>query len=408
MARTILPFGPQHPVLPEPLHLKLTLENEIVVEAVPTLGYVHRGLEKLCEIRDFNQMVQIVERVCGICSCLHALCYCEGLEQLMGVEVPRRAKYLRTIWGELHRIHSHLLWLGLFADAFGFESLFMQFWRVRERIMDIMEATCGNRVVVSVNVIGGVRRDLSPEQCLWIEEQLKICEKETKQLQSTILNDYTVKKRTVGKGVLTKEQAYQLGAAGPTLRGSGWAQDARQTGYAAFGELGFEPIVEYDGDCYARTAVRFREALQSMDIVRLAIARMPAGDMATNIEGALGDDTPTPVTGRPGDIMQAYSRDKHHRVTAAPPPNLDLPAGLVAAKVKGKPDGEVVTRVEQPRGEVLYYIKGNGSKNLERVRIRTPTFANIPPLLAMLPGCELADVPILILTIDPCVSCTER
>lgn len=116
MARTILPFGPQHPVLPEPLHLKLTIENETVVEALPTLGYVHRGLEKLCEIRDFNQMIQIVERVCGICSCLHALCYCEGVEQIMGVEVPRRAKYLRTIWGELHRMHSHLLWLGLFAE----------------------------------------------------------------------------------------------------------------------------------------------------------------------------------------------------------------------------------------------------------------------------------------------------
>jgi ech hydrogenase subunit E len=408
MARTILPFGPQHPVLPEPLHLKLTLENEIVVEAVPTLGYVHRGLETLCTTRDFNQMVQIVERVCGICSCLHALCYCEGLEKMMDIEVPRRAKYLRTIWGELHRIHSHLLWLGLFADAFGFESLFMQFWRVRERIMDIMEATCGNRVVVSVNVVGGVRRDLSPEQCIWIEQQLAICEKETKQLQKTILGDYTVKKRTVGKGVLTKEQAYLLGAAGPTLRGSGWAQDVRQTGYAAFGELGFEPVVEYDGDCYARTAVRFRETLQSMDLVRLAIARMPAGETAVNVDGSMDDDTPHPVSGKPGDIMQAYNRDKHHRITMAPPPNLDLPAGALAAKVKGKPEGEVISRVEQPRGEVLYYIKGNGTKNLERVRIRTPTFANIPPLLAMLPGSELADVPVLALSIDPCVSCTER
>lgn len=408
MARTILPFGPQHPVLPEPLHLKLTVENEIVTEAVPTLGYVHRGLEKLCEIRDFNQMVQIVERVCGICSCLHALCYCQGLESMMGIEVPRRAKYLRTIWGELHRIHSHLLWLGLFADAFGFESLFMQFWRVRERIMDIMEATTGNRVVVSVNVVGGVRRDLSPEQCVWIEQQLALCEKETKQLQKTLLADYTVKKRTVGKGVLTKEQAYQLGAAGPTLRGSGWAQDVRQTGYAAFDELGFEPIVEYDGDSYARAAVRFRETLQAMDIVRLAIARMPSGETATNVEGAMDDDTPHPVAGEPGDMMKAYSRDKRHRITIAPPPNLNLPAGALATKFKGKPEGEVVSRVEQPRGEVLYYIKGNGSKNLERVRIRTPTFANIPPLLAMLPGCELADVPVIALSIDPCVSCTER
>lgn len=408
MARTILPFGPQHPVLPEPLHLKLTIEDETVVEALPTLGYVHRGLEKLCEVRDFNQMIQIVERVCGICSCLHALCYCEGVEQIMGIEVPRRAKYLRTVWGELHRIHSHLLWLGLFADAFGFESLFMQFWRVRERVMDIMEATCGNRVVVSVNVIGGVRRDLTPEQCLWIEQELAIAEKEIKQLQSTILNDYTVKKRTVGKGVLTKEQAYQLGAVGPMLRGSGWAQDARQTGYAAFGELGFEPIVEYDGDSYARCAVRFRETLQSIDIVRLAIARMPAGEVVNAVDGVTDDETPHPLDGGRRSTIQAYSRDKRHKFTSAPPPNFDIPTGHVAAKVKGKPEGEAVTRVEQPRGELMYYLKGNGSKHMERVRIRTPTFANIPPLLAMLPGCELADVPVIVLSIDPCISCTER
>jgi len=408
MARTILPFGPQHPVLPEPLHLKLVIEDETVIEALPTLGYVHRGLEKLCEVRDFNQMVQIVERVCGICSCLHALCYCEGLEQIMGIEVPRRAKYLRTIWGELHRMHSHLLWLGLFADAFGFESLFMQFWRVRERVMDIMEATCGNRVVVSVNVVGGVRRDLTAEQCQWIEQQLVIIEKEVRQLTTTILNDYTVKKRTVGKGVLSKETAYQLGAVGPMLRGSGWAQDARMTGYAAFDEIGFEPVVEHDGDCYARSTVRFRETLQSIDLVRLAIARMPAGETSVNVEGALEDDTPHPIAGGRAGTMQRFKRDKHARPADVPAPNLDLPAGHVAVKVKGKPDGEAVTRVEQPRGELMYYLKGTGAKYMDRVRIRTPTFANIPPLLAMLPGCELADVPVIVLSIDPCISCTER
>lgn len=358
MARTILPFGPQHPVLPEPLHLKLTLEDEIVVEAVPALGYVHRGLEKLCEVRDYKQMIQIVERVCGICSCLHALCYCEGVEQMMGVEVPPRARFLRLVWGELHRMHSHLLWLGLFADAFGFESLFMQCWRIRERVMDIMEATCGNRVIVSVNVVGGVRRDLDAGQCAWILEQLAIVEKDLKQIQSTILSDYTVCSRTKGKGVLPKAQALQLGAVGPMLRGSGWAQDARQTGYSAFGEIDFEPVVEQDGDSYARCAVRFREVLQSIDLVRQGIAKLPAGDLV--------------------------------------------------AKAKGMPDGEATTRVEQPRGELFYYIKGNGTKNLDRVRIRTPTFANVPPLLAILPGLELADVPVVVLSIDPCISCTER
>ncbi len=358
MSRTIIPFGPQHPVLPEPLHLKLVVEDETVVEAVPALGYVHRGLETLASIRDYNQMVYIVERVCGICSCIHAMCYCHGLETMMNVEVPDRARYLRVIWSELHRIHSHLLWLGLFADGFGFESLFMQFWKIRERVMDINEATAGNRVVISVNVVGGVRRDLDKTQQRWILDELDKLEKELRQLMKTMLDDYTVKKRTVGIGVLTGEQALQLGAAGPTLRGSGVALDARQLGYAAFGELDFEPVTSPEGDCWARTKVRFMETLQSMDLVRQAISRLPDTELAV--------------------------------------------------KVPGKPTGEVVCRVEQPRGELFYYLKGNGSKNMERVRIRTPTFANIPPLLAMLPGAQLADVPIVALTIDPCISCTER
>ena len=303
MSRTIIPFGPQHPVLPEPIHLQLVMENETVVEALPKLGYVHRGLETLTTLRDYNQMIYIVERVCGICSCIHALCFCRAIEHLMNVEVPRRAAYLRIIWSELHRMHSHLLWLGLFADALGFESLFMQFWKIRERIMDI-------------------------------------------------------KKRTVGIGVMTAQEAIQLGAAGPTLRGSGVAQDVRQTEYEAFAELGFTPVSVLDGDCWARTKVRFLEVLQSMEIVRQAISHLP--DTEINV------------------------------------------------KVKGNPSGEVVSRVEQPRGECMYYVKGNGSKYLDRVRIRTPTFANIPPLLHMVKGIQLADVPVVVLSIDPCISCTER
>lgn len=358
MARTVLPFGPQHPVLPEPLHLTIAVEDEIVKEAIPKLGYVHRGLEKLAEIRDHTQMIYIVERVCGICSCMHALCYCQGIEALMNVEVPPRARFLRVVWAELHRIHSHLLWLGLFADAFGFESLFMQFWRIRERIMDLQEATAGNRVIVSVNCVGGVKRDIDVEMQKWILDSLKIVEKEVLQLKSTIMDDFTVKNRTVGKGVLTREKAYELGAAGPTLRASGIAQDMRQTGYAAYSELDFEPVVETDGDCYARTVCRFNEIFQAIDLIRQAFAKLPSGELAV--------------------------------------------------KAKGLPNGEVVSRVEQPRGEVLYYLKGTGKKFLDRVRIRTPTFANIPPLLEMLPGCDLADVPVLILTIDPCISCTER
>jgi len=289
---------------------------------------------------------------------IHAMCYCQGMEEMMGVEVPRRARMLRVVWSELHRIHSHLLWLGLFADSFGFEALFMQLWKIREKIMDVNESTTGNRVIVSVNVVGGVRADLDESQIRWIKDTLVEVEASVRSLQSTIMNDRTVCKRTKGVGILTKQAAYDLGAAGPMLRGSGVAQDMRQLKYAGFDEIAFEPVVETSGDCWARGAVRFRETLQSIDLVRQALDKLDGSELA--------------------------------------------------AKVKGKPEGEVIMRVEQPRGECLYYLKGNGGKFLERVRIRTPTFANIPPLAAILPGLDFADVPVVVLSIDPCISCTER
>ncbi len=358
MSKTIVPFGPQHPVLPEPLHLKLVMEDEKIVEAIPAIGYVHRGLEKLTETKEFTQNVFIIERICGICSFKHGLAYCHGMETLIGILVPDRARFLRVIWGELHRIHSHLLWLGLLADAFGFESLFMQVWRDREKIMDIMEETAGSRVIISTNQIGGTRRDISPEHLAKINMVVDEIKSDIKQVQNVFYNDYTVKHRLVGIGVLSKENAKLWGAVGPMARGSGIEQDLRTLSYAAYGELEFEPIVETDGDCYARMKCRLREIYQSVDLVKQAVAKIPAGE--------------------------------------------------ISVPFKGNPNGEVISRVEQPRGEALYYMRANGSKTLDRVRVRTPTFANIPALLKMLPGHHLADVPILILTVDPCISCTER
>jgi len=358
MTTTVIPFGPQHPVLPEPLHLKLSVEDEVIVEAVPALGYVHRGLETLAETKDFHQMVQVVERVCGICSVLHAICYCQGIEELMGVEAPPRAAYLRVVWGEMLRLHSHLLWLGLFADSFGFESLFMQLWKIREKVLDLQEATTGNRVIFGVNRVGGVNRDIDSETMRWLLDRLVIIEKDIQEISPVLSEDYTVQKRTVGKGTLSRADALDLGAVGPTLRASGVCQDTRQTGYAAYRDIEFTPVVESAGDCHARCIVRLRETLQSIDLIRQASARIPQGEIFT--------------------------------------------------EVKGQPEGETVCRVEQPRGEVMYYIKANGGKYLDRVRIRTPTFANIPALVRLLPGIYLSDVPVVVLSIDPCISCTER
>ena len=275
------------------------------------------------------------------------------------MELSPRTKYLRTFWAELARVHSHLLWLGLLADAFGFESMFLQFWRIRERVLDLLEMTAGHRVIPSVNIVGGVRRDITPEQKKVIIETLDIIRKESDSLVKVITNDYTVKARTVGVGVLTKEQAFALGCVGPVLRASGVSEDVRLTKYGAYGDLNYEPIVETAGDCYARTLVRARELFQSIDLQLEVLNKMPEGE--------------------------------------------------IAVKVKGNPPAnEAVMRMEAPRGELIYYAKGNGTRNLERMKIRTPTFANLPSLLVMLPGCQLADVPVIVLAIDPCICCMER
>ena len=170
--RSVIPFGPQHPVLPEPIHLDLVIEDERVVEAIPSIGYIHRGLEKLVETRDYQDYVYVAERICGICSFMHGMGYCMAVEEVMNVEVPRRAEFLRVLWAELSRIHSHMLWLGLLADSFGFESLFMQCWRLREKILDIFEMTTGGRVIFSVCKIGGVRKDIDSDTLRLIEKTL--------------------------------------------------------------------------------------------------------------------------------------------------------------------------------------------------------------------------------------------
>jgi Ni,Fe-hydrogenase III large subunit len=289
---------------------------------------------------------------------MHAMNYCQGIEQLLGVMVPDRARYLRVVWAELHRLHSHLLFLGLLADAFGFENLFMQTLRSREEILQVMELTAGNRILLTTCSIGGVRKDIPPELMAEIGRALDRLQQQLDRLRPAFTDNYTVRERLIGMGVLSADKARELGAVGPVAKASGLAMDLRETGYAAYGELGFRPITRTEGDCYARMLVRLLELDQSVGMIRQAVSLMPEGPLA------------------------------------------------VAAK--GYPDGEVAARIEQPRGELLFFIKGNGTKRLERFRARTPTFANLAPLLAMLPGCQLADVPVIVISIDPCISCTER
>lgn len=356
--RTIIPFGPQHPVLPEPIHLDLVVEDETVVEAIPSIGFIHRGLEKLVEKREYPEMVFVIERVCGICAFGHGWGYVHTVEGLMNVEVPPRAQFLRTIWHEMSRIHSHLLWLGLMADGMGFESAFMHFWRIREQLLDVFEKTTGARVIFSVCKVGGLRLDIDDAMIAETVAALNRIRDELTVLRDTFLYDSSVHDRLSGVGVLSKQDAIDLGAAGPTARGSGVALDVRLDGHGVYDQLGFEPIVETAGDCWARTMVRMREVYQSIDM---------------SLKGL----------------------------------NM-LPDGPIEVPVKGRPKGEFIARIEQPRGEAVYYARGNDTRNLDRFRVRTPTFMNVPALVRMLQGCDLADVPPIVLSIDPCISCTER
>ena len=246
--RSVIPFGPQHPVLPEPIHLDLVMEDEKVVEAIPSIGFIHRGLEKLVDKKDFNEMVYVAERICGICSLGHGLGYSECVEHIMDIDVPARAKYLRTIWSELSRIHSHLLWLGLLADAFGFESLYMDCWRLREDALDMFEASTGGRVIFSVMKVGGIRRDVSDEMLKDFYQRINKMEEDLKAISKPFLLDSAVQTRLRGVGVLTAEQADALGCAGPFLRASGISRDIRSTGYCAYGDVDFEPIISNEGD----------------------------------------------------------------------------------------------------------------------------------------------------------------
>jgi len=358
--RTVVPFGPQHPVLAEPIQIELTLADEVVVDAVPGLGYVHRGIEAETERRPYDEDLPLLERVCGICSVAHAVAYAQAVEALADVEVPRRARLLRLFWFELTRIHSHLLWLGLAGDAIGFEALFQSCWRVRENVLDLFTMTAGNRVILGVTALGGVRRDIPDGLIPQIRAGLDVVELGIGQLAPFVLRNEAVARRLAGVGVVSEPAARELGLVGPTVRASGVASDVRTSRYGAYDELPVEPIVETAGDALARTLVRWREVGESLRLCRESLDRLAGlrGPLRTRV-----------------------------------PPVLY---------------GEATSRVEAPRGELFYYIAADGEAHPTRVRVRTPTFANLPAVIHMLPGTQMAGVPVALLSIDPCLSCTER
>jgi len=355
-----IPMGPQHPALKEPEGFSIALRGEKIMGVDIRLGYNHRGIEKACEERTYIQDMYLIERVCGICSHSHSTCFIQAVEEIAAVQIPKRAQYIRTLIGELERIHSHLLWLGVAGHEIGFDTLLMYTWRDREVVMDLLAMLTGNRVNYAINTIGGIKRDILVNQ---IEEVLKgvgILEERTKYYIEVATQETTIIKRLSNVGVLYYDEALKLGAVGPTARASSIDRDMRRDDpYAAYGEMKFNVITDTHCDVYGRTIVRIKELLESYKIIRQCLK--------------------------------------------------ELPVGPIAIKVPRKiPAGEALSRYEAPRGEDVHYVKSNGTEKPERVKIRAPTLANLGAVKQMLKDRYLADMPIVIAAIDPCFSCTDR
>jgi Ni,Fe-hydrogenase III large subunit len=357
-----IPIGPYHPALEEPYKLELDCEGGTVRDAIMHIGFNFRGIEYLAERRNYLQGITLVERVCGICSNVHALSYCQSVEQLTGIEPPERALYLRVVLAELERLHSHLLWSGVAAKLIGFTTIFMTCFTLREQVMDALSAISGNRVNYGMNCIGGVNRDIADPQAV-----LNILDELERNITHTILpiflNDRSVEARCKGIGILTTEQARAMGAVGPLARASGVGQDIRKAApYAAYDRLEFNVPVETTGDVRARLVVHALEMVESCRLLRQALSNLPVGEIHTKT-----------VPGR-------------YKV----------------------PEGTAVSRAEAPRGEVLYQITANGTDIPSRVRVRTPTFMNMATVRLAVLGAELSDSPLIQASCDPCYSCTDR
>ena len=280
----IVPIGPQHPALKEPGHFEFTVDGEIVTGASVRLGYVHRGIEKGCEQRSWVQDIYLLERICGICSHSHATAFVLGVEKLAKVTVPPRAQAMRTLFLELERVHSHLLWLGVAAHEGGFDTLFMYSWRDRETVMDILENLSGNRVNYSANILGGVKYDLDQKQADEIRKGIDYLEERTKYYLNVVTTDETFLGRTRNIGTMSYDQAVALDAIGPTARASGLARDVRvDSPYAAYADFPVNLVTETQCDLVGRFVVRIRELFESYRLIREIIEHMPGGELTTRV-----------------------------------------------------------------------------------------------------------------------------
>jgi NADH-quinone oxidoreductase subunit D len=356
----LMPFGPVHPALKEPEYFRLYLEGERIVEVIPRIGYVHRGLEKAAEARTWVKNLYLFERTCGICSFAHSLAYSQAVEGLTHFVVPRRARYIRLVVAELERIHSHMLWLGLVGYWTGFDTLFMWIWRDRERVLDLVEAIAGNRIHKSLATFTGVKRDIPDGLKEAILEGMRFLRDRANFYRQLIETEATILTRTRGVGRLSQETAMRLCAVGPLLRSTGVSRDVRaEDPYAAYDEVPPSVITRPQSDIHALLTLRLDEVLESIRLIEEATDGLPPGPLKVSMPRA-------------------------------------------------PPKGESIAHIEAPRGELFYYVRSVGTTTPDRVKVRTPTLANLPTALEMLKGHTLADVPVVLTGMDPCFGCMDR
>ncbi|UCG37726.1 MAG: NADH-quinone oxidoreductase subunit C [bacterium] len=358
---SVLPMGPFFPVLEEPASFRLFVEGETVVGCDYRGFYNHRGIEKLGDsVLTYDKIPFIAERICGICGFIHSTCYCQAVEKAVELDVPRRAECIRSLMLELERIHSHLLWLGIAGHILGFDTVLMQTWRIREPVMWLTEMISGNRKTYGMNMVGGVRRDISPEAIPRIIEVVETVAQEIAEVRRAIAGDTTLLARTRGVGTLSEEKAREFCVVGPPARASGVPIDARlDHPYAAYDEFPPRLCTQEEGDTWARLLVRVDELEDSIRLMREIVSGLPEG----------------PILAEVGEI----------------------------------PEGRVgVSAVEAPRGEAIHFVETGGEDRPYRWRVRAPTFPNLQAVPTMVAGQSIADVPITVGSLDPCFSCTER
>jgi len=358
--RFIVPIGPQHPALKEPGHFEFEVDGEVIQGASMRLGYVHRGIERTTEEQNYVQNIYMLERICGICSHSHANAYCLTVEKLAGVPATPRAQAIRELVACLERIHSHYLWLGVLAHEAGFETLFMYTWRDRELVMDLLEGLTGNRVNYSTNVLGGVKHDVTPEKAAALRKGLETLDERARHYLDVVSNDAAWLGRMRNVGVMTTEEALAWGVVGPTARASGVTRDVRvDSPYGGYTTFPVTAVTDTAGDLAARAIVRVKELFISSQAVRNILDGLPEGDLTVKFPRRL-------------------------------------------------PAGEAIVRYEAPRGELFYYVRGNGTDRPDRVKVRTPSLCNWIYVIKKAIGAQLADVPLLLAGIDPCFSCNDR